>query len=109
MVFGPVLGADYSAPILLVKRLSDTETPLMILTQFAIFSTLLLTIPAIWVWKWPDAWGWTLAVAGCAWVIAMLVGVPIAIGIALFISHYAPRRLAELLFAEANATNPPEK
>jgi len=48
--------------ILLVKRLSDSETPLMILTQFAIFSTLLLTIPAIWVWKWPDAWGWTLAI-----------------------------------------------
>jgi drug/metabolite transporter (DMT)-like permease len=48
--------------ILLVKRLSDSETPLMILTQFAIFSTLLLTIPAIWVWKWPDAWGWALAI-----------------------------------------------
>jgi drug/metabolite transporter (DMT)-like permease len=48
--------------ILLVKRLSDSETPLMILTQFAIFSTLLLALPAIWVWRWPDAWGWTLAV-----------------------------------------------
>lgn len=48
--------------ILLVKRLSDSETPLMILTQFAIWSTLLLTLPAIWVWRWPDAWGWTLAV-----------------------------------------------
>jgi drug/metabolite transporter (DMT)-like permease len=48
--------------ILLVKRLSDSETPLMILTQFAIWSTLLLVLPAIWVWRWPDAWGWTLAV-----------------------------------------------
>lgn len=48
--------------ILLVKRLSDSETPLMILTQFAIFSTLLLALPAIWVWRWPDAWGWILAV-----------------------------------------------
>jgi drug/metabolite transporter (DMT)-like permease len=48
--------------ILLVKRLSDSETPLMILTQFAIWSTLLLAAPAIWVWRWPDAWGWTLAV-----------------------------------------------
>ncbi|CAN5225385.1 DMT family transporter [soil metagenome] len=48
--------------ILLVKRLADSETPLMILTQFAIFSTLLLALPAIWVWRWPDAWGWTLAV-----------------------------------------------
>ncbi len=49
--------------ILLVKRLSDSETPLMILTQFALFSTLMLVVPAIWVWRWPDAWGWTLAVA----------------------------------------------
>ncbi len=48
--------------ILLVKRLSDSETPLMILTQFAIWSTLLLVVPAIWVWRWPDAWGWVLAV-----------------------------------------------
>lgn len=48
--------------ILLVKRLSDSESPLMILTQFAIFSTLLLVVPAIWVWRWPSAWGWALAV-----------------------------------------------
>ncbi len=48
--------------ILLVKRLSDSESPLMILTQFAIFSTLLLVVPAIWVWRWPGAWGWTLGV-----------------------------------------------
>jgi drug/metabolite transporter (DMT)-like permease len=48
--------------IYLVRRLSESETPLMILTQFAIFSTLLLAVPAIWVWRWPDAWGWTLAV-----------------------------------------------
>ena len=48
--------------IYLVRRLSESETPLMILTQFALFSTLLLAIPAIWVWRWPDGWGWTLAV-----------------------------------------------
>lgn len=48
--------------ILLVKRLSDSESPLMILTQFAIFSTLLLLPPALWLWRWPDLWGWTLAV-----------------------------------------------
>jgi drug/metabolite transporter (DMT)-like permease len=48
--------------ILLVKRLSDSESPLMILTQFAIFSTLLLVVPAIWVWRWPSPWGWALAV-----------------------------------------------
>lgn len=54
--------ATVALSILLVKRLSDSETPLMILTQFAIWSTLLLVLPAIWVWRWPDAWGWTLAV-----------------------------------------------
>lgn len=54
--------ATVSLSILLVKRLSDSETPLMILTQFALFSTLLLAPPALWVWRWPDAWGWVLAV-----------------------------------------------
>lgn len=48
--------------VYLVRRLSDSETPLMILTQFAIFSTLLLTLPALWVWRWPSAFGWSLAV-----------------------------------------------
>jgi drug/metabolite transporter (DMT)-like permease len=48
--------------ILLVRRLSDSEKPLMILTQFALFSTLLLALPAIWFWKWPSAWGWALAI-----------------------------------------------
>ena len=54
--------ATVALSILLVKRLSDSETPLMILTQFAIFSTLLLAPPAIWVWRWPDLWGWVLAI-----------------------------------------------
>ena len=54
--------ATVALSILLVKRLSDSETPLMILTQFAIFSTLLLALPAIWVWRWPDFWGWVLAI-----------------------------------------------
>jgi len=54
--------ATVALSILLVKRLSDSETPLMILTQFALFSTLLLALPAIWVWRWPDLFGWVLAV-----------------------------------------------
>jgi drug/metabolite transporter (DMT)-like permease len=68
--------------ILLVKRLSDSETPLMILTQFAIFSTVLLLPPALWVWRWPDLWGWVLAlgialtatVGQYFWVQAFKVG-----------------------------------
>jgi len=54
--------ASVAVSILLVKRLSGTETPLMILTQFALFSTLFLAPPALWVWRWPDLWGWVLAV-----------------------------------------------
>lgn len=54
--------ASVAISILLVKRLSGTETPLMILTQFALFSTVFLTLPAIWVWRWPDLWGWVLAI-----------------------------------------------
>jgi len=34
----------------------------MILTQFALFSTVLLAVPAILVWRWPDVWGWLLAI-----------------------------------------------
>ncbi|MBS1698759.1 MAG: phosphate ABC transporter permease subunit PstC [Actinobacteria bacterium] len=36
---------------------------------------------------------------GTVWVafLAMLIGVPLSLGVALFITHYAPRRLAQLL------------
>jgi len=54
--------ATVALSIYLVKRLSDSETPLMILTQFALFSTVLLAVPAILVWRWPDVWGWLLAI-----------------------------------------------
>jgi len=48
--------------ILLVRRLSASEAPLMILTQFALWSTLFLLLPAIWFWRWPTPFGWALAV-----------------------------------------------
>jgi len=48
--------------VLLVRCLSDSETPLMILTMFALFSTLFLVAPAIWFWRWPSPLGWALAV-----------------------------------------------
>lgn len=44
------------------------------------------------VYLWPILFG-TLLTA----IIAMLLAVPVAVGIALFISHYAPRRLAQTL------------
>jgi drug/metabolite transporter (DMT)-like permease len=48
--------------VLLVRRLSASEKPLMILTQFALWSTLFLLVPAIWFWRWPTPFGWALAV-----------------------------------------------
>jgi phosphate transport system permease protein len=45
-----------------------------------------------WSYVGPLIWG-TLFVSA----IALIIGAPIAIGIALFISHYAPRRLAGIL------------
>ena len=47
---------------------------------------------SFWSYVLPLVWGtvWSSA-------IALVIGAPIAIGIALFISHYAPRRLAGIL------------
>ncbi|WP_328701969.1 phosphate ABC transporter permease subunit PstC [Aestuariimicrobium ganziense] len=47
-----------------------------------------------------EFWGWVLPFAfGTVWAafLALLIAVPVSIGIALFISHYAPRRLAQSL------------
>ncbi|AMB59312.1 phosphate ABC transporter permease subunit PstC [Microterricola viridarii] len=45
-----------------------------------------------WTYVWPLAFGTVWAAA-----LALLMAVPVAIGIALFISHYAPRKLAQSL------------
>ncbi len=47
---------------------------------------------SFWEYVGPLIWGTLFASA-----IALIIGAPIAIGIALFISHYAPRRLAGIL------------
>ena len=47
-----------------------------------------------------DFWAYAIPLAfGTVWsaFLAMLVAVPVSIGIALFISHYAPRRLATVI------------
>src|SRR6185312_2470917 len=45
-----------------------------------------------WVYVWPLVFGTVWAAA-----IALIIATPISIGVALFISHYAPRRIAQLL------------
>ena len=47
---------------------------------------------SIWALTLPQIFGTVLAAA-----LAMLIAVPVSVGIALFISHYAPRRLATTL------------
>ncbi|MFC6357011.1 phosphate ABC transporter permease subunit PstC [Luethyella okanaganae] len=47
-------------------------------------------VPNFWAYVWPLAFG-TLWSA----VLALIFAVPLAIGIALFITHYAPRRIAQ--------------
>ena len=47
---------------------------------------------SIWRFTLPQIFGTVLAAA-----LAMVVAVPVSIGIALFISHYAPRRLSDIL------------
>jgi phosphate transport system permease protein len=47
---------------------------------------------SFWVYVWPLVFGTVWAAA-----IALIIATPISIGVALFISHYAPRRIAQLL------------
>ncbi|MEP6843118.1 MAG: phosphate ABC transporter permease subunit PstC [Pseudolysinimonas sp.] len=84
---------------------------MVILAAVALF-LIIKAMPAIVAnWQTPDLAGGTTAgndsfweyvgplVWGTIWVsaIALVIGAPIALGIALFISHYAPRRLAGIL------------
>ncbi|MHB1172031.1 MAG: phosphate ABC transporter permease subunit PstC [Lacisediminihabitans sp.] len=48
--------------------------------------------PNFWAYVWPLVFGTVWAAA-----IALVIATPISIGVALFISHYAPRRIAQLL------------
>jgi len=54
--------------------------------------TLPNSAPNFWAYVWPLVFGTVWASA-----IALIIATPISIGVALFISHYAPRRIAQLL------------
>ncbi|MEO6826326.1 MAG: phosphate ABC transporter permease subunit PstC [Microbacteriaceae bacterium] len=78
---------------------------LLVLAAVAVF-LILQSIPALvakpgtlpnsaenfWVYVWPLVFGTIWAAA-----IALVIATPLSLGIALFISHYAPRRLAQTL------------
>ncbi len=54
--------------------------------------TLPLGAANFWVYVWPLVFGTVWAAA-----IALVIAVPVSIGVALFISHYAPRRISPVL------------
>jgi drug/metabolite transporter (DMT)-like permease len=57
-----------SVAAMMVKRLSAHEPALRVLATFAIFSTLLMAVPAIVVWRWPSptVWLYVAAIGLCA-------------------------------------------
>lgn len=86
----------------LFRRLSTISGSLILVILAAVAIFLIgLSLPALFAASedltFGPFWSWVLPLAaGTVWAafLAMLFAVPIAIGVALFISHYAPRRLA---------------
>lgn len=62
-----VLGAAaiWALTMIVIKQLSNTDSPLTITAYVTIFLSLLSFIPAVWFWKWPEGlqWGWLLFAA----------------------------------------------
>lgn len=46
--------------IVFLKIMSRTEQPETLVLYFSLFGSVVMLVPAILVWKWPDAWGWGL-------------------------------------------------
>ncbi len=57
-----------SIAAMMVKRLSQHEPAVRVLATFAIFSTLIMVVPAILVWRWPSptVWLYLAAIGLCA-------------------------------------------
>ena len=55
-----VLGSAsiWALTMIVIKRLSNTDSPLTITAYVCIFLTILSLLPAILVWKWPMGWQW---------------------------------------------------
>ena len=51
--------------VLIVKKLTSTERPEIIVLYMALFQTPIALIPAMFFWKWPDlmTWVWLIALA----------------------------------------------
>lgn len=59
--------------MVIIKRLSNTDSPLTITAYVTLFLTLMSLVPALLVWSWPTGvqWGW-LAVAAIAGTLGQL-------------------------------------
>ncbi|NHB85486.1 phosphate ABC transporter permease subunit PstC [Tessaracoccus sp. HDW20] len=93
--FGDALfkGVTTGSGTVILVILAAVATFLVVLSMPALVSpTDDLPYGAFWSWVLPYAAGTVWAAA-----LAMLFAVPVAIGVALFITHYAPRRLAQSL------------
>lgn len=48
--------------ITVLKRMPESETPLVMLFYFGVFASLISLGPALFVWRWPDPWQWACLV-----------------------------------------------
>ncbi|OED35259.1 hypothetical protein AB833_30895 [Chromatiales bacterium (ex Bugula neritina AB1)] len=60
--FGAILvllsAAIWALTMIIIKRLSNTDSPLTITAYVTLFLTVMSLPPALWVWSWPDGWHW---------------------------------------------------
>lgn len=48
----------WALTMIIIKRLSNTDSPLTITAYVTMFLTVMSFIPALWVWTWPSGWQW---------------------------------------------------
>ncbi len=60
-LLGALLNAVAIAGVIVfLKIMSRTEQPETLVLYFSLFGSVVMLVPAIAVWRWPDAWGWGL-------------------------------------------------
>lgn len=59
----PMIAAVFMAgAVLMMKRLSNTETPLTMVLYLNVFMVPISFVPALFVWQWPDLYTWFMVV-----------------------------------------------
>jgi len=66
--------ALWASTMIIIKRLSNTDSPLTITAFVTLFLTLFSFFPALWFWSWPTGMNWFwLAFAGVAGTVGQLL------------------------------------